>query len=80
LLISSVVTFKVVTPVKASLDVNNYETFLRHQALVVMKRIASMYPFEAPAGQPSLKTEAGHVAEMMISFLVPFLRRLFLAI
>ncbi len=70
LLISSVVTFRVVAPAKAHLDCGGkHVEYVRNQALTVMKRVSSMYPYEAAAGQHSLKTEAEHVREMMVSFL-----------
>lgn len=69
LLISAVVTYRVISPVKAVLDVPDYVNYVENQALTVMKRVASMYPYEAKPGQNSLKSEAEHVREMMVSFL-----------
>ena len=68
LVISAVVTFKITEPVKAALDVPNSSDYIKNQALTVMKRCASMYPYEAANG-PSLKSEAEHVREMMVSLL-----------
>ena len=66
LVVSAVITFKVVSPSKAALDVPDYVEYLRNQGLTVMKRVVSMHPYEAPQGHHSLKTEAAHVREMMV--------------
>lgn len=41
-------------------------TFLQLQAQAVLKQVASMFPYEAPAGEPSLQTEGAHLSEMLI--------------
>jgi hypothetical protein len=64
--VSAVITYKIVAPAKAALDVPDYLEYIRNQGLAVMKRVVSMYPYEAPVGHHSLKTEASHVREMMV--------------
>jgi regulator of protease activity HflC (stomatin/prohibitin superfamily) len=66
LVVSAVITYKIVAPAKAALDVPDYLEYIRNQGLAVMKRVVSMYPYEAPVGHHSLKTEASHVREMMV--------------
>jgi len=69
LMVSGVVTYFVVDSRKAALDVLDVKTYISTQALAVMKKIASMYPYEAKEGQHSLKTEANHLRGTMVKFL-----------
>jgi len=69
LMVSGVVTYFVVDSRKAALDVLDVRTYISTQALAVMKKIASMYPYEAKDGQHSLKTEANHLRGTMVKFL-----------
>lgn len=69
LLISGVVTYELRNARKAALDVNDVKTYIQTQGLTVMKRIASMYPYEGKKDEPSLKTEAKHISEQMVQLL-----------
>lgn len=69
LLISGVVTYELRDARKAALDVQDVVNFIRTQGLTVMKRIASMYPYESKGHEPSLKTEADAIRNQMVQFL-----------
>jgi len=43
------------------------ETFMQLQSQAVLKQISSMFPYEAPTGEPSLQTEGAHIADMLIA-------------
>lgn len=62
IIVSGVVTYFSTSAKKHCIDVNGPDEFLHLQATAVMKRIASEYPYEAPAGVPSLQTEGAHIA------------------
>lgn len=72
--ISGVVTFVGTSAKKATIDVDRpwpmgfvvrEETFLELQAAAVLKRVASRFPYEAPAGQPSLQSEGVSIADQL---------------
>jgi regulator of protease activity HflC (stomatin/prohibitin superfamily) len=67
LLLSGVVTYVIKDSKKAALDVENYSTFLLTQGTAVMKQVASMYPYESRNGEPSLKSEAAHLRQALVS-------------
>jgi regulator of protease activity HflC (stomatin/prohibitin superfamily) len=69
LLLSGVVTFRVLNSKQAALDVADYENFVRTQGTTVMKKVASMYPYEARGNEPSLKSEAEHLRQSLVSLL-----------
>jgi len=69
LMVSGVVTYQIIDSRKAALDVPDTKTYISTQGLAVMKKICSMYPYEAKKGQHSLKSEAGHLRKEMISML-----------
>lgn len=69
LMLSGVVTYKVVNSGKAALAVENYKAFIRTQGLTVMKKVAAMYPYEAKKGEHSLKSEADELRVIMIDLL-----------
>jgi len=69
LMVSGVVTYQVVDARKAALDVPDSKTYINTQGLAVMKKIASMYPYEAKEGEHSLKTEASRLRLQMIELL-----------
>jgi len=69
LLLSGVVTYKVVNSKQAALDVQDFESFVSTQGTAVMKKVASMYPYEARGTEPSLKSEAEHLRQSLISSL-----------
>jgi len=69
LLLSGVVTYRVVDTKRAALDVKSYGQYLQTQGTTVMKKVASMYPYEARDDQPSLKSEAEHLRKDLIRLL-----------
>jgi regulator of protease activity HflC (stomatin/prohibitin superfamily) len=69
LMVSGVVTYGVVNARKAALDVTDVKAYIQTQGLAVMKKIASMYPYEAKEGEHSLKTEASRLRSQMIALL-----------
>jgi regulator of protease activity HflC (stomatin/prohibitin superfamily) len=56
-MVSGVVSFRVINSKAAALDVQNHVTFVHTQAQTVLKQIVSRYPYETTDGTPSLKTE-----------------------
>lgn len=58
IIISGNVSYSFQSAVKPTIDVDHPDYFLRLQAQTVLKRIAARYPYEAPEGQPCLKSEA----------------------
>jgi len=69
LLVSGVVTYEIIDARRAALDVPLTRSFVNTQGLAVMKKIASMYPYEAKEGEHSLKSEAAHLRSQMINML-----------
>jgi len=69
LMVSGVVTYQVVESRKAALDVPDTRSYVNTQGLAVMKKIASMYPYEGREGEHSLKTEASRLRTQMIEML-----------
>lgn len=57
IVISGNVTYSYQSAVKPTIDVENPDSFIRMQAMTVLKRVAGRYPYEAPEGQPCLKSE-----------------------
>lgn len=43
------------------------ETFMQLQAQAVLKQVTSLFPYEAPEGEPSLQTEGAHISAMLIA-------------
>ncbi|KAL7575407.1 hypothetical protein ACA910_007313 [Epithemia clementina (nom. ined.)] len=76
--ISAVVTFVPTSAKKARIDVQNpwpyatwqpavgRGTYLQLQAEAILKQVASQFPYEAPAGQPSLQTEGSHITAILV--------------
>jgi len=69
MMVSGVVTYQIVDARKAALDVPDTKGYISTQGLAVMKKICSLYPYEAKKGEHSLKSEAGHLRKEMISLL-----------
>ena len=77
-IVSAVVTFVATSARKARIDVNNpwpnaswnpnvtSGTFLQLQAQAVLKQVTSLFPYESPAGLPSLQTEGAHITAMLV--------------
>lgn len=71
-ILNGVVTFTGTSAKKATIDVSNPwpaggnsrgDTFLELQASAVLKRVASRFPYEAPAGESSLQSEGRTISE-----------------
>jgi regulator of protease activity HflC (stomatin/prohibitin superfamily) len=57
--VSAVCVFRVVEPVRAVLEVQNYVQFVANQASTVLKGVCSRYPYESrDPSQPCLKKES----------------------
>jgi len=65
IVVAAVVTFRFVDSKKAALDVQDAPTFVRTQAMAVLKQVASRYPYESVNHQTSLKHETGAIAKEM---------------
>jgi len=67
LLLSAIVVYRIVDPVKASLEVQNARSFICSMGEAVLKQIAALYPYESGSpSEPSLKTEASHISQIMV--------------
>jgi len=69
LLLSGVVTYRVSNSKQAALDVTDFESYVSTQGTTVMKKVASMYPYEARGNEPSLKSEAEHLRQSLVNLL-----------
>jgi len=69
LLLSGVVTYELRDARKAALEVKDVGHYIQIQGLTVMKRIASMYPYESRNNEHSLKSEAKKISEEMVQLL-----------
>ena len=67
IIISGVVVAQITNPVKAAMTIDDPHTYVVDQAKVVLKQMASQYPYEADddVDEPSLKTEALSIASEM---------------
>eukprot|EP00126_Sphaerothecum_destruens_P002729 Sdes_comp16158_c0_seq1m5402 len=65
LLVSAVVCYQYINPMKALLEVENHHQFVRQQAQTVMRQVVAQFPYESSDGSPSLKSEFSHVGEVM---------------
>merc|ERR1719453_395042 len=61
-MISGNVSYAMASAKMPTTEVENPKHYLNLQAMTVLKRIASRFPYEAPEGQPCLKSEAGTFA------------------
>lgn len=68
IIIAAVCTFKVIEPVKAALEVEDYQKFVESQAIAVLKQVAARYPYESRDGH-SLKDETIEVMQEMTTAL-----------
>ncbi|HEX2751220.1 MAG TPA: SPFH domain-containing protein [Verrucomicrobiales bacterium] len=68
IIIAAVCTYEVVDSTKAALSVESYESFIRTQAVAVLKQVGSKYPYESPDGH-CLKSEAAVIAQEMVGVL-----------
>jgi len=65
IIVSGVVTFKIVDTIKAAFDVQNVNDYMERQAMATLKKVCSKYPYEAKDGV-SLQTEAIVVSKEMV--------------
>jgi regulator of protease activity HflC (stomatin/prohibitin superfamily) len=65
IVVAAVVTFRFVDSKKAALDVQDASSFVKTQAMAVLKQVASRYPYESATHQTSLKSETGVIAKEM---------------
>lgn len=68
IIVAGICTFRVVDSEKAALGVEDYHSFVKSQAVAVLKQIASKYPYESP-DRHSLKDEAAKVGQEMVEAL-----------
>jgi len=68
IIISAVVTFRVVDTIRAAFAVDNVDQYLSVQALAILKKVASKYPYESKDGH-SLHGEQNTVAKEMVALL-----------
>ncbi|HWB02628.1 MAG TPA: SPFH domain-containing protein [Verrucomicrobiales bacterium] len=68
IIIAAICTYEVVDSVKAALSVEDYTSFIRTQAVAVLKQVGSKYPYESPDGH-CLKSEAAVIAQEMVGVL-----------
>jgi len=67
LLLSAIVQYRIVDPVKACLEVQNSRSFVCSMGEAILKQIAALYPYESSSpSEPSLKTEASQISQIMI--------------
>jgi len=68
IIVSGVVTFKIVDSLRAAFSVSNVNDFMERQAMATLKKVCSRYPYESKDGI-SLHTEADQVSKEMVSAL-----------
>jgi len=68
IIVSGIVTFQIVDTIKAAFDVPNVNDYLEKQALAVLKKVCSRYPYESKDGH-SLQRESDNVSKEMIAIL-----------
>ncbi len=71
LVVSGIITYRVVDSAKACLDMehNALDAYIRVQAHAVLKRVASRFPYVTYDGSPSLITEQAHLGEQLSALL-----------
>jgi regulator of protease activity HflC (stomatin/prohibitin superfamily) len=65
IVVAAVVTFRFVDSKKAALEVQDAPSFVKTQAMAVLKQVASRYPYESASHQVSLKSETGVIGQEM---------------
>jgi regulator of protease activity HflC (stomatin/prohibitin superfamily) len=66
--IAAICTYQVKDSIKSAFNVENYDAYLRTQAIAVLKQISSKYPYESPDGH-CLKSEAAIIGQEMVDVL-----------
>ena len=57
-IVSGVVSYRVINSKAAALDVENHRGYVMTQAQTILKQVVSRYPYESTDGSASLKTES----------------------
>ena len=57
-IVSGVVSYRVINSKAAALDVENHRDYVMTQAQTILKQVVSRYPYESTDGSASLKTES----------------------
>jgi len=65
IVVSGVVTFVITDSIRAAFDVINYRGYLENQAVAVLKRVCSKYPYECRTGK-SLQSESEEVSRLLV--------------
>merc|ERR1712070_1208403 len=69
-IVSGVVSYRIVNSKRAALDVTNATQYVHIQAQTILKQVVSRYPYESAAdGRPSLKTETSDIGRQLKSLL-----------
>jgi len=68
IIVSGIVTFQIIDTIKAAFDVQHVNDYLEKQALAVLKKVCSRYPYESKDGH-SLQRESDNVSKEMIAIL-----------
>lgn len=69
IVIRAIVVFRVNDVIKASLEVQDYSSFVLTQSTAVLKSVASKYPYESTDGSESLKEDAAAITHELITTL-----------
>lgn len=68
-IISGVVTYRIVSAEKACMNVENPHYFVRLQATTALKQVSSRFPYSAPPGQASLQSECSGISTELVRLL-----------
>lgn len=65
IVVSAVVTYSVVDAKKAVLKIDNYAQYVRLQAAIVLREVASMYPYDSEEDTPSLRNNIANISDQL---------------
>ena len=65
IIMSAVVTYSVVDAKKAVLKIDNFAQYVRLQASIVLREVASMYPYDSDEETPSLRNNIPNISEQL---------------
>lgn len=61
--VSAMITYKITNPLAAVYNVQNYQTYIKDQALEVLKRVCSRFPYDSKnSHEPSLMNDSSDIA------------------
>lgn len=69
LVVSGIITYRVVDSARAALDMEHLEAYVKVQAHAVLKRVASRFPYVTYDGSPSLITEQAALSSQLAALL-----------